>query len=94
MLVSGDSSDLDSSYFLDAQFWNQLAEQHPEGLVVGVPKRGGLIYAPVSNKEAVSLLERDIRTLYESSGDMRVSAGLYLFRRGKWTVYREPASLH
>jgi hypothetical protein len=94
MLVSGGSPDLDSSYFLDKAFWMNLLQKHPEGLVVGVPKRGGLIYAPLSDKHAVTTLERNIRFLYESSDNMRVSAALYLFKDNKWTVYRKPASLH
>jgi hypothetical protein len=94
MLVSGKSPDLDSSYFLDSAFWDGLLREHPEGLIVGVPKRGGLIYAPVSDKRAVSSLERSIRFLYESSDSMRVSAALYLFKDDKWTVYRKPVSLN
>lgn len=90
MLVAGDSPDLDSSYFLDEAFWNNLLKAHPEGVIVGVPKRGGLIYAPVSNRHAVASLERGIRILYESSGNLRVSSALYLFRNGKWAVYKNP----
>ena len=94
MLVSGDSPDLDSSYFLDMAFWENLLRDNPDGLIAGVPKRGGLIFAPVSDKLAVLSLERSIRALYESSESMRVSAGLYLFKDGKWSLYRKPASLH
>lgn len=94
VLVSGESPDLDSSYFLDSAFWEGLLKKHPEGLIVGVPKRGGLIYAPVSDKRAVSSLERSIRFLYESSDAMRISAALYLYRDGGWAVYRKSASLN
>ena len=94
MLVSGESPDLDSSYFLDREFWENLLTKYPDGVIVGVPKRGGLIYAPVSDKQAISALERSIRFLYESSDNLRVSAALYLFKDGKWTVYRKPASLN
>ena len=92
MLVSGESPDLDSSYFLDRTFWDKLLLKHPQGVVVGVPKRGGLIYAPVSDKDALTSLERSIRTLYETSENLRVSSALYLYKDGKWTVYRAPAS--
>jgi hypothetical protein len=93
MLVAGESPDLDSSYFLDHEFWQTQLVKYPTGLIVGVPKRGGLIYAPVSDSQAVSLLERNIRTLYESSDNMRVSSALYMFKDGQWTVHRKPASL-
>lgn len=92
MLVSGESPDLDSSYFLDREFWQTLLVKHPSGLIVGVPKRGGLIYAPVPDSQAVALLERSIRSLYESSDNMRVSSALYMFKDGQWTVHRKPAS--
>jgi hypothetical protein len=94
MLVAGDSPDLDSSYFLDRAFWNSLLKENPGGVVVGVPKRGGLIYTPVSNMKAVSSLESSIRYLYDSSENMRISSALYLYKAGIWTVYRKPASLN
>lgn len=92
MLVAGESPDLDSSYFLDRAFWDAALEKHPEGLVVGVPKRGGLIYAPVSNTKAVGDMEASINALFESSENLRVSSALYLYKGGRWTVYRKPAS--
>jgi hypothetical protein len=94
MMVSGKSPDLDSSYFLDTEFWNKLAVSHPEGLIVGVPKRGGLIYAPVTDKRAVSYLEKNIISIHKSSERMRISSKLYLFKNGKWTVYNKPNKLH
>lgn len=94
MIVAGDSPDLDSSYFLDRKFWNALLKKYPDGVVVGIPKRGGLLYAPVSDKKAVSTLERSIRSLFESSEDMRVSSALYLCKDGAWTVYRKPSTLN
>lgn len=94
MRVAGKSPDLDSSYFLDRPFWDKLLVEHPEGVVAGVPNRGGLIYVPVSNKTALDLLERNIRSLYESSEKLRVSSALYLYRDGKWTVYRAAPAAH
>lgn len=91
MLVSGESPDLDSSYFLDRAFWDALLEKHPDGIVVGVPKRGGLIYAPIEDQKAVGVLKQSIRSLHESSGQLRVSSALYLYKSGKWTVYQRPA---
>jgi len=94
MLVSGKSPDFDSSYFLDRAFWDGLLKKYPEGLVVGVPERGGLVYAPVSDGSAVSVLESNIAHLYQTSGAMRVSSALYLYKGGTWTVHRNPMSLH
>jgi uncharacterized protein YtpQ (UPF0354 family) len=90
MMVTGESPDLDSSYFLDRAFWDSLLKDHRDGVIVGVPKRGGLIYAPVSDRRAVAALEQSIHSLFESSESMRVSSALYKFKDGNWTVYRQP----
>lgn len=90
MQVQGKSPDFDSSYFLDRDFWRKLFRQHPEGIVAGVPKRGGLVFAPVSDSRAVDGLRRGIAYLYSSSGDMRVSSALYLFKDDRWTVFQAP----
>jgi hypothetical protein len=90
MLVSGESSDLDSSYFLDTEFWQQQLKLHPDGLVVGVPKRGGLIFAPLADTKEVSGLRKSIVLLYFSSENMRVSSALYLFKGGHWSVFQAP----
>jgi hypothetical protein len=93
MLVAGNSPDFDSSYFLDRSFWNAESLKHPEGMIAGVPKRGGLIYAPVSDARAVTSLEHSIRSLYETSENMRVSSLLYLYKDGGWSVHRT-GSMH
>lgn len=92
MLVQGKSPDFDSSYFLDRPFWLGLLKQYPEGLVVCVAKRGGLLFTPLSNSEAVARLRKGVAYLYESSGNMRVSSALYLFKDDRWTVFQPPAA--
>lgn len=92
MLVQGESPDLDSSYFLDRNFWNDLLKQHPEGLVVAVAKRGGLLYVPLSDTKAVDGLRKGVSYLYESSGNLRVSSALYLFKDDKWSVFQSPST--
>jgi hypothetical protein len=92
MVVSGESSDLDSSYFLDRAFWEQLLKQHPEGLVVGVPKRGGLIFVPASNTKEVDGLRTSIGMLHSTSERQRVSSALYLFKDGHWSIFQPPVA--
>jgi hypothetical protein len=87
MQVAGKSPDLDSSYFLDHAFWTGVLSRHPEGVIVGVPARGGLVYAPVADAAAVKALEARIRPLHTRSGRMRVSSRLYLYRDGRWSVH-------
>lgn len=88
MSVSGKLPDLDSSYFLDLEFWRSLLKQYPDGLVVAVPKRGGLLYAPIANASAVEGLRKGISYLYASSEKMQVSSALYLFKDDKWSVFQ------
>jgi hypothetical protein len=90
MQVKGKSPDLDSSYFLDRAFWQGLLRQHPEGIVAAVPKRGGLLFTPVTDSNAVDSLRKGIAYLYSSSGDMRVSSALYLFKDDRWSVFQPP----
>jgi hypothetical protein len=90
MQVQGKSPDLNSSYFLDRGFWRDLLRQHPQGIVAAVPKRGGLVFAPMSNGTAVDGLRRGVNYLYSSSGQMRVSSALYLFKDDHWTVFQPP----
>jgi hypothetical protein len=89
-LVVSRSPDLDSSYFLDRTFWREKLTQHPEGLVVGVPKRGGLVFTPLSDTAAVAQFRRGIGYLYQSSEKLRISSALYLFKDDRWTVFQPP----
>jgi len=92
MQVQGKSPDLDSSYFLDRDFWRALLKRHPEGLVVAVPKRGGLLFAPLSDLKAVDTLEKGVAYLHTSSERLRVSGALYLFKDDRWAVF-QPTSV-
>lgn len=86
MQVQGRSPDFNSSYFLDREFWRGLLKQHPDGILVAVPKRGGLVFTPMNNREAANGLRKGIGYLYSSSGSMRV----YLFKDDRWTVFQPP----
>jgi uncharacterized protein YtpQ (UPF0354 family) len=90
MQVQGDSADLNSSYFLDREFWRSLQMHHPEGLVVAVPRRGGLVYAPVSDEAAVTSLRFSVAALYAGGPGARLSSALYLFKDDRWSVFQPP----
>jgi hypothetical protein len=92
MAVKGKSPDLNSSYFLDLDFWNALLQKHPEGIVAAVPKRGGLVFTSISDVKAVEGLRKGINFLFSSSGSLRVSSALYLFKDGKWSVFQDPVN--
>jgi hypothetical protein len=91
MQVSGRADDLNSSYFLDRDFWSGLEARHHGGLVVAVPQRGGLLYAPADDSEAVLALRFSAPALYAASRT-RVSSALYLFKDGHWSVFQPPMS--
>ena len=90
MQVQGTSEDLTSSYFLDRVFWQGLQGRYPEGLVVAVPRRGGLVYAPVSDETAVTSLRFSVAALYAGGPGARLSSALYLFKDGQWSVFQPP----
>jgi len=90
MQVQGASADLTSSYFLDRDFWQGLQGRYPEGLVVAVPRRGGLVYAPASDEAAVSSLRFSVAALYAGGPGARLSSALYLFKDGQWSVFQPP----
>jgi uncharacterized protein YtpQ (UPF0354 family) len=90
MQVLGGATDLNSSYFLDREFWQELQAVHPEGLVVAVPRRSGLVYAPVSDEVAVTSLRFSAAALYAGGPGARLSSALYLFKDGRWSVFQPP----
>jgi len=90
MQVQGSSTDLTSSYFLDREFWQQLQRPHPEGLVVAVPRRGGLVFAPASDPRAIESLRFSVAALYAGGPGTRLSSALYLFKDGRWSVFQPP----
>lgn len=90
MQVEGNSEYLHSSYFLDREFWRALEKQHPEGIVVAVPQRGGLVYAPLADTEAVATLRIGTAWLVNTGWRSRLSSALYLFKGDRWSVYQPP----
>ncbi len=92
MQVQGAAPDLTSSYFLDREFWQALEHRYPQGLVVAVPRRGGLVYAPASDENAVDSLRFSVAALYAGGAGTRLSSGLYLFKDDHWSVFQPPQS--
>ena len=90
MQVTGKEDNFNSSYFLDRDLWRGLTRRNHEGVVVGVPKRGVLLYAAAADTESVNALRASIAGLHESSGQLRVSSGLYLFKDDRWSVFQAP----
>jgi hypothetical protein len=87
-MVRGKLSDVDSSYFLDRSFWRTQEKKHPEGLVVMVANRGGLLFAPLSDGRAVAGMKKGVAYLHSSSERARISSALYLFKDDQWSVFQ------
>ncbi len=90
MQVRGTAGEMNSSFLLDRRFWQEQLQRHPEGVVVAVPKRGGVVFAPVADDAAVVGLQFSAAVLYASDGRERLSSALYLFREGAWSVFQPP----
>jgi uncharacterized protein YtpQ (UPF0354 family) len=88
MQVQGGSPDLASSYFLDREFWMGQLREHPEGIVVAVPQRGGLVFTSAADEESIGELRFSAAALYAGGGGARVSSALYLFKNGRWSVFQ------
>jgi hypothetical protein len=91
--VVGREPDLVSSYFLDRAFWQDLARQHPNGIVASVPGRGGLLFVPADDPVALTNLSFSAIALYTAERRTRISSALYLFKDGRWSVYQAPSGL-
>jgi len=90
MQVHGNAPELDSSYFLDRDFWLQQLRQSPSGIVAAVPDRGGLVFAHADDASAVATLRFSAAALFASNDSTRISSGLYLFKDGRWSVFQPP----
>ena len=90
MMVHGNSPDLDSSYFLDRQFWLDTVRDYPEGIVAAVPRTGGLVFARAGDEDALTSLRFSAAALYAGNDRIRVSSALYLFKDGRWSVFQPP----
>jgi hypothetical protein len=93
MQVHGNAPEFDSSYFLDRAFWVEQLRRSPQGLVVGVPDRGGLVFARADDEDAVANLRFGAAALYASHDRTHISSGLYLFKNGRWSVYQPPQAV-
>jgi hypothetical protein len=90
MQVHGSAPELDSSYFLDRDFWEDQLRRYPAGIVAAVPGRGGLVFARADDESAVATLRFSAAALFASSQQTRISSGLYLFKDGRWSVFQPP----
>jgi hypothetical protein len=90
MQVHGNAPELDSSYFLDRDFWHEQLRHYPAGVVVAVPGRGGLVFARADDETALATLRFSAAALFASNDQTRISSGLYLFKDGRWSVFQPP----
>jgi hypothetical protein len=90
MQVGGDAPELNSSYLLDRAFWDTQLRAHPEGVVVAVPRRGGLVFGPAGDDAVLMNLQFTAAALYATGEQNRLSSALYLYKDGRWSVLQAP----
>ena len=90
MQVHGNAPELDSSYFLDRDFWLEQLRASPAGIVAAVPERGGLVFARADDEAAIATLRFSAAVLFAQREETRISSGLYLFKDGRWSVFQPP----
>lgn len=90
--VQGKSPDFDSSYFLDKALWQQIGSQFQEAVVIAVPARDLLLFAPMNDKKAVHFLGENVRELFSESGRQGVSSALFAYNNGVWKVHQTSVS--
>ena len=88
MQVQAAAAEFNSSFLLDRQFWQEQLRQHPDGVVVAVPRRGGVVFAPAADDAALTNLKFSAAALYASNDRERLSSALYLFKQGRWSVFQ------
>jgi hypothetical protein len=88
MQVQATAPEFNSSFMLDRRFWQEQLQQHPEGVVVAVPRRGGVVFAPATDEAALINRIFSAAALYTSNDRDRLSSALYLFKQGRWSVYQ------
>ena len=80
--------DFDSAYFLDRDVLARPLADHPEGLVVAVPRTDLLLFAPVVDaRRRRQPAPGRPRRCTRGGGDYRLSSALYLFKDDRWTVF-------
>jgi hypothetical protein len=86
--VGGATEDVDHGWFVDRALWRGLLAEHPDGLVVALPRTDLLVFAPASDHAAVRSMRSGIPGLHAEGGDYRLSSALYLFKDDRWTVFQ------
>ena len=83
----------DSNWFLARAFWRARLAEHPQGLVVAVPRTDALLFAPADDVAAVASMRAGIPRLHQEAGDWRLSSALFLFKDDRWSVLQPAGAL-
>ena len=85
-IVEAGSDDLASSHFLNDRLWLKVEEEFPDGIVAAIPDRGTLLFAPLADENASSLLVNNVQRLMESSEAQGVSRYSYIRVNNEWEL--------
>jgi uncharacterized protein YtpQ (UPF0354 family) len=85
MLTGG--GELESSWLLVKDFWEQEAKSAKGALVAAVPARDVLVFVDAGVPDRVEELRRLVTKVYEQAGRSAVSRLLYVWKAGAWEMY-------
>jgi hypothetical protein len=86
-VLRGVDANMVAHYLMDHGFWRKQLARFPHGVVVAVPKRGGLYFADASNQSAVEELTRLATKALHTAGQDALSHALYRFGEKGWQVH-------
>lgn len=89
-VIESELPDLNSAYFLDYSLWTNLATHFGSPLLVAVPARDVLLFAPLIDERGVQFLKENVQSLFKEASRYGVSTGLFLFKNDGWQVFQAP----
>ena len=85
-MLSG-GGELESSWLLVKEFWEQEAKRTKGDIVAAVPARDILVFVDTAEPGRVEELRSLVGKTYEQAGRSAVSKLLYVWKAGVWEVY-------
>jgi uncharacterized protein YtpQ (UPF0354 family) len=81
---------LESTVLLVEEFWNDLAEQVPGELVIGVPARDVVIVTGSGSQPGLAKTRRAVERMFFAGGTQLLMQELLVWRDGSWTPLPPP----
>lgn len=86
-LGGGENVDQNTDFWFARNTWVEQAKKHQSALVVALPRRGAVFFAPHNNAKAVAAMKNRAQELYAKAGEQRVSGKLFGFTGSQWKLF-------